>query len=428
MALPGTTFGSVSCGEGCYAYGVTGTIGFYNLIRGDAELRELYLLRTRESAERFLYSEVYSEIDIRTTGDIEGYDFNEHMYYNTGGMQSFAGGYIQLPNILWSALYAVRLNGDRELITCWSSIFDDFGKYSAFGSQFGRAMLGQPFDHQVDGLSSAEEFILTSLAGAEMNEFDAADHNWREAWFDQVIYGADISSVDAVRLWDVVITVEMAVDDGVRYDPDEFEGKASVAARMFEDSDLRTQAAATYLILVRSGWRGELPNEYTWASGPWRYHSHGYGPDDWALIYEAARAGDVERAKRIIVTAWQDKLRLSDRELSQANGKLERVLAEPFNAASFNARRLQDAHDGGFFAVDEAAFTPRTTEAANAIFAPLANELRVGAPDVYRDFILDQVESGNTGLYEAEVTKLVDADEAELFDQLISAREARASN
>jgi len=421
------TFGSVGCYDGCYAYGVTGSIGFYNLVKGNAELRELYFQRTRESVERFIYYGRYSEVDLRTTELIEGYDFTEQMYYMTSGMQSFAGGFTEYSSILWSALYAVRLNGDANLIAAWSGILDDFGKYSVFGREFGRAMLGQKFSYDTEGLGSTEQFILTSLAGKEMDTFNARDSDWQEHWFEQILSGAEISSTDAVRLWDAVFVVEMDVDDGVRYDPAEFDEKAKVAARLYEDIDLRNEAAAIYLVLVRSGWRGELPNAYTGLNGVNRFRRHTFGPADWSLVYEAARIGHVDYAKRIIITAWRKKLRRSFVAMNSAVGHLVIDLNEPFQSADFNARQMQNAVDGVFY-VDETKFTPRTSEAANAIFAGIADKLRADLPEAYRNFILDQAEAGNTGLYEAEVARLVDADQGEALDRLISAREARVSN
>ncbi|NQV89310.1 MAG: hypothetical protein HQ488_03255 [Parcubacteria group bacterium] len=152
------------CGEGCYVSPLIGTLELYQLIKGDPQLKQIYLDRTREFAqEAFPAIHVDGEERPRTKSVIHG--VIEYAEWNNGEMNE---------SYVFTYLMAVKATGDQDLIALWTEMVNDFGHrqgdYSggpmAFEREIGRGILGLSVNPTAPDLDLSQQYLLARLTGA----------------------------------------------------------------------------------------------------------------------------------------------------------------------------------------------------------------------------------------------------------------------
>jgi hypothetical protein len=166
-------FVSVSDEEMYEASAVQGSLDFWDLIKDDPELKDLYFAHIRQFFDDVWPVHTGKYVDHASESVIIG--AHGTTFYDWHG-QSMQQGLHDYTNLLYSHLWMVRQKGDPELIEFWVNMIDgltvrcvhvcseDF-KVPVFEREAGRAVLGRPFDYEAKGLSLTQRYLLARIAG-----------------------------------------------------------------------------------------------------------------------------------------------------------------------------------------------------------------------------------------------------------------------
>lgn len=193
------------CAEGCYLQPVRGSLELYQLVKSDAVLRELYFSHIRQWFVDTFPAEGEDSGDPVTLGAPEFLrGFGLDMWGRDGGYKP--------SNLLFTYLWQVRQSGDAELKAFWIKMIDalptavsDDGSF-AFEREFGRSVLGLPFDASNTNLNGGEQIALATLQGRPTPDMSGVWTMWGTTapveyevdqmnWLFQFLVRGSISSV-----------------------------------------------------------------------------------------------------------------------------------------------------------------------------------------------------------------------------------------
>lgn len=384
-------------GEGTHVSPFLSNIELFQLVRGDAALREAYFVKA-EASFRFYAGLVPDRQESVICGG------------------SYSGALAYEEAYVYSYLREVAKTRDQGLIDFWARMLSELETCStgldtehdaamacqqrAYVAAVGRSVLGKPMAPKAELLDWQSRYLLARAQGQAEPELDddtAEDVDFQE--FFETLSRGDLARTDLDRLWGE-FELPWAEDDGVRYAPAEFSERAADAARLYESYDTQASGEAMMLRLIHSGYRGDLklPDvEYgfrTGVSAELAYAAAGIGQDTWAKTHIGRELES--RAYNAVINSKET-----------AKHDLIEFFRRPYRAAHANAG-VKSRHPD----IDA---SPASDEEAYAIVAPVVAPLLESDRELYEILLGD---SDLTALREAEIARLQKEGKYELVAEL----------